>query len=93
MKEPVQLKESVKERIDQLPEQALWEVSQLVDNLLDQMHTGESQGADTVAQGTVEDLLACAGTWKFDPGELEEIMRDIEQNRLMELEEDDCLLD
>jgi hypothetical protein len=93
MKDPVQLKESVKERIDQLPEQVLWRVAQLLDNLLDQEHSGEFRQDQRTPQGTVEDLLACAGTWKFDPGELEEIMRDIEQNRLMELDKDDCLLD
>jgi len=38
-------------------------------------------------RGTLEDLLACTGIWKFEPGEMEEILQDIEQSRLMELEE------
>jgi hypothetical protein len=40
-------------------------------------------------RGTLEDLLACTSVWEFEPGELEEILQDIEQSRLMELEETD----
>jgi hypothetical protein len=32
-------------------------------------------------------FLECAGTWEFEPGELEEILQDIEQSRLIEIEE------
>jgi hypothetical protein len=32
-------------------------------------------------------FLECAGTWAFEPGELEEILQDIERSRLMEIEE------
>lgn len=39
-------------------------------------------------------FLECAGTWEFNPDELEEILQDIEQSRLMELKEQhDSLLD
>jgi hypothetical protein len=57
MRDSVQLKELVKDRIDQLPEDALREVAQLVDNLLDQLQISESKGAHAPPQGTVEDLL------------------------------------
>jgi hypothetical protein len=93
MRDSVQLKEFVKDSIDQLPEDALREVAQLVDNLLDQLQTSEVKGAHTPPQGTVADLLACVGIWQFEPGEMEEILQDIERSRLMELEEDDFILD
>jgi hypothetical protein len=32
-------------------------------------------------------FVECAGTWEFEPGELEEILQDIERSRLMEFEE------
>ena len=93
MNSPEQLKILVKERIDRLPNDALQEVADLVDTLLNETYSAEKPAGVTMPQGTVADLLACAGTWKFDPGELEEILRDIELSRLMELEEDDVVLD
>jgi hypothetical protein len=38
-------------------------------------------------RGGLDDLLACVGIWQFGPGELEEILQDIEQSRLMEMGE------
>ena len=35
----------------------------------------------TPPRGSREALLECLGTWAFDPGELDEIMADIEQVR------------
>ncbi len=32
-------------------------------------------------------FLECAGTWEFESGELEEILRDIKQSRSIEMEE------
>ncbi len=34
-------------------------------------------------------FVECAGTWQFEPGELEEILQFIEKMRLMEIEEQD----
>ncbi len=37
-------------------------------------------------QGSRDALLECVGIWEFGPGELDEILGDIEQSRMMELE-------
>lgn len=41
-----------------------------------------------LSRGSREALLECIGLWKFEPGELDEILADLEESRLMELEED-----
>jgi len=41
-----------------------------------------------LSRGSREALLECMGLWKFEPGELDEILADLEESRLMELEED-----
>ena len=38
-------------------------------------------------RGSREALLECIGIWAFDPGELDELLIEIEHGRLMELEE------
>lgn len=88
-----QLKVLVKERIDLLPTDALQEVADLVESLLSENDLIEIPAKAAMPGGTVADLLACAGTWVFEPGEIEEILRDIELGRLMELEKDDIILD
>ena len=41
--------------------------------------TAEEMVHRTPPRGSREALLECLGTWTFDPGELDEIMADIEQ--------------
>lgn len=81
-----QLKQSAITRINLLPPSKLPAVIDFIDFLLERSNVVVSQKPDP-PQGSIEDLLACAGTWKFEPGELEELLEDIEQSRLMELEE------
>ncbi len=92
--EPIQnettVKQMVIERLDHLPLPALHDVLSYVEAQLNQSNLAQQIDGP---QGTVQDLLACAGTWHFEPGELEEILADIEQGRLLELAKDDILLD
>jgi hypothetical protein len=50
--------------------------------------TAEATIYRTPPQGSGEALLECLGTWEFEPGELDEILADIERARMMELEEE-----
>jgi hypothetical protein len=50
--------------------------------------TAEETIYRTPPQGSREALLECLGTWEFEPGELDEILADIERARMMELEEE-----
>jgi hypothetical protein len=50
--------------------------------------TAEEAIYHTPPQGSHEALLECLGTWEFEPGELDEILADIERARMMELEEE-----
>jgi hypothetical protein len=43
--------------------------------------TAEEMSHRTPPRGSREALLECLGTWAFDPGELDEILADIEQVR------------
>lgn len=89
-----QTKEMIAERLDRLPLPQLQQVLTFSDFILSEVEQAQQvTEPDTTPKGTVQDLLALAGTWKFEPGELEEIMADIEQGRLLELEKDDILFD
>lgn len=81
-----QLRQSTINRLNQLPPHRLVQALDFIDYLLE--HPGPTVPARPEApRGSLEDLLACTSIWKFEPGELEEILHDIEQSRLMELEE------
>jgi hypothetical protein len=91
-----ELKQSIVERLDLMPEPELREVLNFVDFMLVRSQTSDTLEGENGVIGVLpapDAFLACAGTWEFEPGELEEIMRDIEQSRLMELEEEDVILD
>lgn len=80
-----QLRETTITRLNQLPPHRLGQALDFIDFLLN--HPDSSVPPTPKApQGSLEDLLACTGIWEFEPGELEEVLRDIEQSRLMELE-------
>jgi hypothetical protein len=84
MEDIAQLRRSAVARLNKLSPYRLVQVINFIDFLL--------EPKSAVPRGSLEDLLACAGTWEFEPGELEEILQDIEQSRLMELEENDVSL-
>ncbi len=87
-----QLRQSTIARLNQLPPHRLVQALDFIDFLLERPSLAAPSKSET-PQGSLEDLLACTGIWEFDPGELDEILQDIEQSRLMELEEtDDSLL-
>ncbi len=84
MKDTVQLRQSAAEKLNLLPNEKLIEVLDFIDFLT--LHPRKRRTApDTLP--APDAFLECAGTWEFEPGELEEILRDIEQSRLMELKE------
>jgi hypothetical protein len=83
-----QLKQSAINRLNELPPHRLVQALDYINYLLE--HPGPTVPIRPEApRGTLEDLLACTSIWKFEPGELEGILQDIEQSRLMELEETD----
>lgn len=84
MKDTVRLRQSAVEKLNMLSDEKVIEVLDFIDSLT--LHPRKRQPApDTLP--APDAFLECAGTWEFEPGELEEILQDIEQSRLMELEE------
>ncbi len=81
MENITQLKQSAIARLNTLPPHKLIQVSDFIDFLI------ERPTLPATPHGSLDDLLACVGIWEFEPGELESILQDIEQARLMELQE------
>jgi hypothetical protein len=81
-----ELRQSTIEKLERLSPHRLTQVHDYIDYLLDRGERVSSAGTVRPA-GTLDDLLACVGIWQFEPGELDDILQDIEQSRLMELEE------
>ena len=81
-----QLRQSTITRLNQLPPHRLAQALDFIDFLLERPSPAVPPKPETL-RGSLEDLLACTGIWMFEPGELEEILQDIEESRLMELEE------
>jgi hypothetical protein len=86
MKDLAQLRQATINRLNQLPLHRLAQALDFIDFLLERPSSVIPRKPET-PRGNLEDLLACTGIWEFEPGELEEILRDIERSRLMELEE------
>ena len=86
MQDVMQLRRDASRRLYKLDPSKLRQVLDFMDSLLDRSARPSAEPASP--QGSVQDLLAVAGSWKFEPGELEEILQDIEQSRLMELEDE-----
>lgn len=80
------LKQSTVNRLNKLPPHRLAQALDFIDYLLEHPEPTVSPVPES-PQGDLNDLLACAGSWQFEMGELEDILQDIEQSRLMELEE------
>lgn len=80
------LKQSAVNRLNKLPPHRLVQALDFIEYLLE--HPGPAvSSVPELPKGNLDDLLACAGSWQFEPGELEEILQDIDHSRLMELEE------
>jgi hypothetical protein len=75
-------------RLNQLPPHKLVQALDFIEFLLERSHIAPSSSGSKTPGGSLQDLLACVGIWEFEPGELDTILEDIEQSRLMELEED-----
>jgi hypothetical protein len=81
-----QLRQSTINQLNQLPPHRLVQALDFIDYLLERPGPTAAPKPE-VPRGSLEDLLACTSIWRFEPGELDEILQDIEQSRLMELEE------
>ena len=86
MENLAQLKQSAVDRLNELPPHRLVQALDYINYLLERPGPTVPIRPD-VPRGTLEDLLACTSIWEFEPGDLEGILQDIEQSRLMELEE------
>jgi hypothetical protein len=75
-------------RLNQLPPHKLAQALDFIEFLLERSHIAPSSSRPQTPGGSLQDLLACVGIWEFEPGELDTILEDIEQSRLMELEQD-----
>ena len=79
------------ERLNRLPPHRLVQALDYIDYLLATSEKSVSP-LPSAPRGSPDDLAACGGIWQFDPAELDGILRDVEQSRLMELGESyDCL--
>jgi len=86
MKDIARLRQRAIGRLNELPLYKLIQVLDYIDSLLERS-SPIVPPRPGMPRGSLQDLLACAGTWEFEPGELEEISQDIEESRLMELED------
>ncbi len=87
-RDTLQLIEQVKSHLSRLPEDKIIAVLDFV-----QFLATRSAPTTSPHSGSPEALQECIGIWQFEPGELDEILLNIDQSRLMELdEENDRLL-
>lgn len=70
------------ETIEVLPEEQLREVTDFAGFL------GEKRASKGPARGTAEALLKHAGSVRFEPGEMESVLSDIEHSRSLDLDSD-----
>jgi len=87
MEDLAQLKQFAIEKLDRLPKEKLVEVLEFIDFVAQYPRRYPPD-----ALPPPDAFLECAGTWRFEPGELEDILKDIELSRLMELEEHNASL-
>lgn len=84
-KKAAQLAERVRTRLYELPEDKVAEVLDFVEFLAERY--AQPKEIPISKRGSREALLECIGIWAFEPGELDELLTEIEHGRLMELEE------
>jgi len=80
MENIIQLRQSAVEKLNRLPGEKLIVALDFLDFLMLRQIAPDVLPAPDA-------FVECAGTWEFEPGELKEILQDIEQSRLMEMEE------
>jgi hypothetical protein len=80
-----QLINQIISKLDSLSPQELLEILNFVNSVA---AASQDMTATQIVFPSPEAIVACAGTWTFESHEYETIMHDIEQSRLMELEED-----
>lgn len=85
MEDTLQLRQTAIEKLSVLPKEKLVDVLAFIDFITVYPRTLTTPLSTLPAPDA---FLECAGSWEFEPGELEEILRFIEQTRLLELEED-----
>ena len=76
-----QLAERIALEVRDLPEERVQEVLDFIEFLKSKWEKERRP-----PRGSPEALLECAGIWQFEPGELDELLADIERMRDMELE-------
>lgn len=79
MEGTAQLRQSAIEKLNALPQEKLIEVLDFIDFITVYPHKRETTPSALPAPDA---FLECAGTWEFEPGELEEILQDIEASFL-----------
>ena len=86
MENPTDLAQSAVHQLSKLPPHRLVQALGYIDYLIE--HTGPTVSpAPQSPRGNLDDLLACAGIWVFDPDEMLAVLEEIERSRQMELEE------
>lgn len=85
-KKTAQLAERVRSKLYELPEEKIAEVLDFVDFLAERY--AKPKQIPVSKRGSREALLECIGIWAFEPGELDELLIEIEHGRLTELEEE-----
>lgn len=83
-KKTAQLAEQVKTKLYELPEEKIAEVMDFVEFLAERY--AQPKEIPTSKRGSREALLECIRIWALEPGELAELLIEIEHGRLMELE-------
>ena len=82
MQNTKQLRQSAIDRLKLLPPSTLPEVIDFIDFLIER----SDKFVEDRSLPATDAFVEFAGSWDFEPGELDEILQDIEQSRLMELE-------
>jgi len=85
-KKTARLAERVRTKLYELPEEKIVEVLDFIEFLAERY--AQLKEIPVSKRGSREALLECVGIWAFEPGELDELLSEIEHGRLMELEEE-----
>ncbi len=88
MEETAQLKQFIIEKLNLLSQDQLIKLLAFINSLISAFHDAKTSTDIPLSLPAPDAFIQYAGTWEFEPGELEKILQDIEQSRLMALEED-----
>ena len=76
-----QLIEQVQQQLSNLPEDKVVEVLDFIQFLI-----ARTTPTQEILRSSPNALQECVGIWEFTPGELDDILAEIERSRLLELE-------